>query len=71
MDSGFDFGVIQRSLPYLFKEGMTFTVTLTLLAMTEDDAIYMKFIADVMKPHTTDRLAMNYEMEPGKSVKYS
>ena len=34
MDSGFDFGVIQRSLPYLFREGMTFTVTLTLLAMT-------------------------------------
>jgi glutamate/aspartate transport system permease protein len=34
MDSGFDFGVIQRSLLYLFKEGMTFTVTLTLLAMT-------------------------------------
>jgi glutamate/aspartate transport system permease protein len=34
MDSGFDFGVIQRSLSYLFKEGMTFTVTLTLLAMT-------------------------------------
>ena len=34
MGSGFDFGVIQRSLPYLFKEGMTFTVTLTLLAMT-------------------------------------
>ena len=34
MDSGFDFGVIQRSLSYLFKEGMTFTVTLTLLAMS-------------------------------------
>jgi len=34
MDSGFDFDVIQRSLPYLFKEGMTFTVTLTVLAMT-------------------------------------
>ncbi len=30
---GFDFDVIQRSLGYLFKEGMTFTVTLTLLAM--------------------------------------
>ena len=41
------------------------------LAMTEDDAIYMKFIADVMKPHTTARLALHYEMEPGKSVKYS
>jgi glutamate/aspartate transport system permease protein len=34
MDSGFDFGVIQRSLLYLFKEGMTFTVSLTMLAMT-------------------------------------
>ena len=32
-DSGFDWDVIQRSLPYLFREGMTFTVTLTILAM--------------------------------------
>lgn len=31
---GFDWGVIQRSLPYLFLEGMKFTVTLTVLAMT-------------------------------------
>lgn len=41
------------------------------LAMTEDDAIYMKFVADVIRPHTTDRLVMNYEMEPGKNLKYS
>jgi glutamate/aspartate transport system permease protein len=34
MDSGFDFDVIQRSLWYLFRDGMTFTVTLTLIAMT-------------------------------------
>ena len=33
MDSGFDFDVIQRSWVYLFREGMTFTVTLTLLSM--------------------------------------
>jgi glutamate/aspartate transport system permease protein len=32
MFSQFDFGVISRSLPYLFKEGMTFTLTLTALA---------------------------------------
>ena len=31
---GFDWAEIQQSLPYLFKVGMTFTVTLTLLAMT-------------------------------------
>jgi len=34
MFSGYDFDVIQRSWAYLFREGMTFTVTLTLLAMT-------------------------------------
>jgi glutamate/aspartate transport system permease protein len=33
MDSGFDFEVIQRTLPYLFREGMTFTLTLTAIAM--------------------------------------
>src|SRR5687767_5288710 len=31
---GFDFEVIKTSLPYLFKEGMVFTVTLTVLAMS-------------------------------------
>jgi glutamate/aspartate transport system permease protein len=30
---GFDFDVIQRSWGYLFREGMTFTLTLTALAM--------------------------------------
>jgi len=31
--SGFDFDVIQRSWFYLFREGMSFTLTLTALAM--------------------------------------
>ncbi|HYH42753.1 MAG TPA: amino acid ABC transporter permease [Burkholderiales bacterium] len=34
MFTGYDFDVIQRSWVYLFREGMTFTVTLTLLAMS-------------------------------------
>src|SRR2546428_1929434 len=33
MDSGFDFDVIQRSWGYLCREGMSFTLTLTALAM--------------------------------------
>ena len=32
MFSNFDFDVIIRSLPYLFRDGMTFTITLTALA---------------------------------------
>src|ERR1044072_4636773 len=34
MFAGFDFEVIQRALPYLFKEGMVFTLTLTAIAAT-------------------------------------
>jgi glutamate/aspartate transport system permease protein len=34
MFSGYDFEVIERSLGYLFREGMAFTITLTLIAMT-------------------------------------
>ena len=41
------------------------------LAMTQEDAIFMKFVADIIKPNAADRLTLNYEMEPGKSVKYS
>jgi len=32
--AGYDFDVIERSLGYLFREGMVFTLTLTALAMT-------------------------------------
>jgi len=34
MFAGYDFDVIERSWGYLFREGMTFTLTLTALAMT-------------------------------------
>ncbi|HEY5898560.1 MAG TPA: ABC transporter permease subunit [Burkholderiales bacterium] len=34
MFADFDFDVIQRSLPYLFRDGMVFTLTLTAMAMT-------------------------------------
>src|SRR5688572_33097347 len=34
MFAGYDFDVIERSIGYLFREGMTFTLTLTVLAMT-------------------------------------
>src|SRR3989338_3813499 len=33
MFSGYDFDVIQRSWVYLFRDGMSFTLTLTALAM--------------------------------------
>ena len=41
------------------------------LAMTLDDAIYIKFVADFLHPYTTERFTQNYEREPGNSIKYS
>ncbi len=41
------------------------------LQMTQEDAIYMKFMSDVIKLNTAERVVLNYEMEPGKNVKYS
>jgi len=40
-------------------------------AMVYDEAIFMKFVADIIKPNTAGALMLNYEMEPGKSIKYS
>ena len=41
------------------------------LALYRDDPIHMKYVADVIKPFTSERLALDYEMEPGKDVKFS
>ena len=45
--------------------------TMEKLAMTQEDAIYMKFVSDVIRKNTGERLTLNYEMEPGKTVAYS
>ena len=40
-------------------------------AMVQEEAIFMKFVSDVIRPHTSEALSLDYEMEPGKAVKYS
>jgi hypothetical protein len=40
-------------------------------AMYRDDPVYLKFLEEVVRPHTTDTLQMDYEMDPGRNVKYS
>lgn len=36
-----------------------------------EDPIHIKYVQDVIKPYTTKRLAVDYEMEPGKNIRYS
>ena len=40
-------------------------------AMFQDDPLYLKFLVEVIEPYTAECMMMDYEMEPGKNVKYS
>jgi Stress responsive A/B Barrel Domain len=40
-------------------------------AMFYDDPVYLKFLVEVIEPFTAECMHMDYEMEPGKNVKYS
>ncbi len=51
MFAGFDFDVILRSLPYLFLEGMRFTITLTLLATALGIVLGTALAADAPVEH--------------------
>ena len=41
------------------------------LAIYRGDPNHVKFLEEVIRPNTTDRLAIDYEMDPGKDVRYS
>ncbi len=40
-------------------------------AMFRDDPVYLKFLLEVIEPYTADAMLMDYEMDPGRNVKYS
>ena len=40
-------------------------------AMFRDDPIYVKFVEEVIKPNTDDSLVLDFEMDPGKDVRFS
>ena len=56
-DWGFFFGVDYESMDKM--------------ALGHADPNYQKFIDEVIYPHVADQLALSYEMEPGKDVRYS
>src|SRR5881392_4446124 len=40
-------------------------------AMFREDSIYVKFVEEVVKPNTEDSLTLDFEMDPGKDVRFS
>jgi hypothetical protein len=41
------------------------------LAVYRDDPIHVKFVAEVIRPFTSERLALDFEMDPARDVTYS
>jgi len=41
------------------------------LAVYRSDPVHLKFVEEIIKPNISERLDLDYEMEPGKDVKYS
>ena len=40
-------------------------------AIFREDSIYVKFTEEVIKPNTEDSMVLDYEMDPGKDVRFS
>ena len=40
-------------------------------AIFREDSIYVKFVEEVIKPNTSESLALDFEMDPGKDVRFS
>ena len=41
------------------------------LALYSEDAIHLKYVEDIIKPNTCGRLAVDFEMDPGKDIRFS
>jgi hypothetical protein len=41
------------------------------LAIYRENPIHLKYVEEVLKPNVVERLAIDYEMDPGKDVRFS
>ncbi len=57
-----------NAYPYFYSVDVE---SLEKLAMYRDDPNQVKFVEEVIKPNTRERLEMVYELEPNKDVRYS
>jgi len=56
--------------PHDFFIAMDFE-NLSKMGVAADNPIYHQFIAQVIEPHVQKQISYEFEMEPGKDVKYS
>jgi len=61
---------IDPELPWPFFIAIDFE-SMDKYAIFREDPIYVKFVEEVIKPNTENFLVLDFEMDPGKDVRFS
>jgi len=61
---------IDPELPWPFFIAIDFE-SMDKYGIFREDSIYVKFVEEVIKPNTEDSLVLDFEMDPGKDVRFS
>lgn len=61
---------LEENAEWPFFLGLDFESTDKLAAYSEHP-VHLKFVQEVIQPHTTERKALDFELEPGKDLRYS
>ena len=61
---------IKQDLPWPFFIAIDFE-SMDKLGIFKEDSIYVKFIEEVIKPNTFEAVVLDFEMDPGKDVRFS
>src|SRR6266851_3960631 len=61
---------IDPELPWPFFIAIDFE-SMDKYAIFREDPVFVKFIEEVIKPNTEDSLDLDFEMDPGKDVRFS
>jgi hypothetical protein len=59
-----------RMLPWPFFIAIDFE-SMDKFAIFREDPIFVKFMEEIIKPSTADSLSLDFEMDPGKDVRFS
>lgn len=61
---------IKPDMPWPFFIAIDFE-SMDKFAIFREDPIFVKFMEEIIKPNTADALSLDFEMDPGKDVRFS
>ena len=61
---------IDSHMPWPFFIALDFE-SMDKYALFREDSIFVKFDAEIIKPNISDALVLDFEMDPGKDVRFS